>query len=476
MGSISNAREIGQGLLEDEGLDPTFSQCPSGETGVKGQSAEVENTRQQSDLVGDTLWLYLRESGETRLLTADEERLLGSRIEQGKHITELDREWINKFDSAASASDLLIILTEQFCSVRLVFEALCNYLKIAPEDSLERKAWHEALLEATYGRIDPELVSAVARVTGSSQGQTAWALTQLSLDIRLIPWHMLGKAGQTSSVVEFERELNSPEFRAHLEKSHSEIAAHFDQIRERARQATEHLVQANLRLVISMAKKYKAPGMSFLDLIQEGNIGLIRAVHKYDHRRGLRFSTYATWWVRQAITRAIAQQSRALRLPVHVVGMVRKLYRIRRWLIQECGHDPTKEELASHMGVTPEKVDTLLRVASWEPISLDMPVGKDGEGAKLSDFFQDKVTPSPEAQVTEAMLKKHVKGALAKLRPQERRVIELRFGLKDGRNRTLEEVGKHFGVTRERARQIEASALKKLRCPNCSLMLRDYVE
>jgi RNA polymerase primary sigma factor len=477
MSAVSrNTREIGQGHLKDERAGLTRNQCAGDETWLEGQPPVAETARQQSDLVEDTLRLYLRESRETRLLSADEERLLGSQIAQGKRLSELEREWAAKFDRAASATDLLITLAERFCSVRLVFEALCNYLKLAPTDSLERKARHEALLEATYGRIDQELVSAVAEATGLSKGQTVRVLTQLSLDSRLIPWHMLGEAGQMCSVVEFERALHLPEFRAHLEKHYPEITAHFKQIRERARQAAEHLVQANLRLVISVAKKYRAPGMSFLDLIQEGNIGLIKAVHKYDYRRQLRFSTYATWWIRQTVTRAMAQQSRALRLPVHIVGRVMKLDRVRRWLTQEYGRDPTKEELSSHMGVSPRKMEMLLRVISWEPISLDMPVGEDREGAKLGDFIQDQTIPSPEAQVIKAKLKEQVRGALASLRPQERGVIELRFGLEDGRTRTLEEVGNHFGVTRERARQIEAKALNKLRRPSCSRRLKDYIE
>jgi len=477
MSAVSrNTREIEQGLLDEGRLGLTRSQCAGDETGLEAQSPEAEPARQQNELIEDTLGLYLRECGETRLLSAEEERLLGSQIAQGKRLTKLEQEWVAKFDCEPSATDLLITLAERFCSVRSVFEELCSYLELAPTDSLERKARHEALLEATYGRIDPELVSAIAKATGSSQGQTVRVLTQLSLDSRLIPWHMLGEAGQACSVVEFERVLHAPEFRAHLEKCYCEMAAHFEQITQRARQAAEHLVQANLRLVISVARKYRAPGMSFLDLIQEGNIGLIRAAHKYDHRRELRFSTYAVWWIRQTITRAMTEQSRALRLPVHLVGTLSKLDRVRRWLSQEYGRDPTKDELASQMGVSFEKVDRLLRVASWEPISLDMPVGEDREGAKLGDLVQDQTMPSPEAQVIKATLKEQVRKALASLRPQERRVIELRFGLEDGRNRTLEEVGNHFGVTRERARQIEASALKKLRHPSRSRMLKDYIE
>jgi len=471
-----NAREIGQGHLDDGGAGVTGSECAGDETGLEGRSPEAETARQQSELVEDTLRLYLRECGETGLLSAEEERLLGSQIAQGKRLSKLEKEWVAKFDREASATDLLITLAERFCSARLAFKALCSYLELAPTDSLERKAWHEALVEATYGRIDPELVSAVAKATGSTQGQTVRVLTQLSLDSGLIPWHMLGEAGQGCSVVGFERALHSPGFRVHLQKRHPEITLHFEQIREQARQAAEHLVQANLRLVISVAKKYKVPSMSLLDLIQEGNIGLIRAAHKYDHRRGCRFSTYATWWIRQTVTRAITQQSRALRLPVHIVERVRKLDRARRCLTQEYGRDPTNDELASHIGVSPEKVEMLLRAISWEPISLDMPVGEDREGARLGDFVEDQTIPSPEAQVIKAMLKKQVRVALASLRPQERCVIELRFGLTDGRGRTLQEIGNEFGVTRERVRQIEASALKKLRRPSRSRRLKDYIE
>jgi RNA polymerase primary sigma factor len=317
--------------------------------------------------------------------------------------------------------------------------------------------------------ISPEMIlPAVKAVPGESIDAVGLYLKEMSRVPLLNTVQEVNLAKRIERGVKAQKELNklnghtAPKAKTHL----------LDLITD-GKAARDHLIQANTRLVVSIAKKYLGRGVPFLDLIQEGNLGLMKAVNKYDYRRGFRFSTYATWWIRQTITRSIADQGRTIRVPVHMIDRIRQMYKTARTLEQELGRPPKVEELSKAMEMSERKVQWMLRV-SWLPLSLESPVG-DEEDSELGMFVEDEKTPTPSDATTQKLLAEKIEEILATLSPREARILRLRFGLENGRTYTLEEVGEKFGLTRERIRQIEGKALRRLRHPMRSRQLKDYL-
>jgi RNA polymerase primary sigma factor len=467
---LEKVKDREQVFFRDEELDLANKEIDQ-EDEVSGRG--ITPSKRELELGEDSLNLYLDELGQTPLLNAEEEKVLGSQIEEGKHLVRLEKDWLAEHGGQPSAIDLLLALVERLSQARLLFENLYQYLELPSDGNIAEKVLHPELRCAIDGNIDQHLSSAIAEITGVSQTRVEKSMIELSLGSRLIPWHIMEEAGRKSSLAEFGEVMESSEFHDELEAHRSEIVKHFEQIRERARQATSHMIQANLRLVVGVAKGHIGRGLPLSDLIQEGNIGLMQAVQKFDHRRGYKFSTYAIPWIWQAVNRAVNDQSRSVRLPGHVIDDLTKLARARNNLAQKLGRQPTEEELASEAGLPSTKIESLLKVISGVPVSLDTPVGEDG--SQIGDFIADQTVLQPEEQSTASLLREELSKTLESLTPRERRIIELRFGLGDEYSRTLAEVGTELGLTKERVRQIEKEALAKLRHPSHSRELIGYL-
>ena len=395
---------------------------------------------------------------------------MARKIELARFLKEIKHDHLVKNGETPSAGDIALFLRAEAVKAAPVIRLLREELGLPDASSFAESIAGSALLDSIAGVFNQQMAQNIALKLDKPVAETERILKDLSVLCGLLPDEIRGSRRPVVEDVpppQSEPVTFTNEYERQLEKF-------MDSIELESSQASLHLIEANLRLVVSVAKKHTATGMTLLDLIQEGNIGLIRAVGKFDHHRGYKFSTYATWWIRQAITRAISDQARTIRVPVHMGENIRQLMRARRALAQEYGRDPTPAEIGGRLGLTADRIGEILRAAEF-PLSLESPVGE-GEDAHLGDFIEDTSLVAPVDTASKQLLKQEVAEVLLELSPREQRVIALRFGLGDGRPRTLGEVGMEFNVTRERIRQIEAKALRKLRHPKRSRRLRDYLD
>jgi RNA polymerase primary sigma factor len=425
----------------------------------------------------DPVLIYLHDIGKVTLLTAKEERSLANKIEEARYLTIIEQDETEHTGELSTETGSMLFILRHLIANRSLIDIIVNKLGLRPEASFTRSICDSKLIEIADGVIEDALIESLIAGNGITAEEVWRCFIELSIYRRLMPVQLFDIIGEDTSWDELESWVADPvnsEFLLKLQSIGEQYRDLSIGIKSIAEKSVKHLIEANLRLVVSVAKKYGANNMPLLDLIQEGNIGLVRAVEKYEYRLGYKFSTYATWWIRQAITRAISDQGRTIRIPVHMVEIISRMRRTNNRLMQEYGHEPNNEEIGEAMDISSEKVSEIMKMSRF-PLSLETPVGEDND-ARIGDFMEDQSSIPPEEAASRELMKEQLHRVLAELSDREKKIITLRFGLDNERPMTLEEVGKEFNVTRERIRQIEAKALRKLRHPSRSRLLKDFLD